>query len=188
MCYVCGRYPLWYIRLPLPPQVVFIPVAALLGAVAFSYLLVQCIRGWDYSSIRMKVVWIVLCSSWVFTAYISLSIVDPGYIDFTRGLRDWAHADVDSAAIRKWLSRVPSPENVRDIGEMEWPTAVKSLEPKYVRIEQNGDFRFLRLTWGGAWAHWGIVVSAEHRLDGFNPRRQYTLPVRTGLYAWHELQ
>jgi hypothetical protein len=111
------------------------------------------------------------------------------------GLRERVRSKADIQVVRDWLKTL-SKEDYADYGERlsseEWPKSLKAFNPHYVRVDldENGNPK-VRLTWGGALAHWGVEIGMEDMEippSDFSRWGEYRLPLERGVYVWHELQ
>lgn len=97
---------------------------------------------------------------------------------FLEGLRDWASESVSPAEVFEEYARL----NFKDglIDEAEWPESISALSPTYVLAVSDEE---VRLTWGGGFGHWGVVVrgTAENRESD---RHESVLRVAPTMYVW----
>jgi hypothetical protein len=83
---------------------------------------------------------------------------------FTYGFRDRITSKADIPAIRAWL-RTLDKEDFRfgqRLSNDEWPVSLRRLKPPsvYLCLDKN-DNPFVRITWGGGFFHWGMVIGME---------------------------
>lgn len=151
----------------------------------------------------------------VFIALFAISLVtpvktclaQPGYKPYTYGFRERIRSKADIDAIQAWLRTLNredcTGENIdilsdsflllsRWPGSIDWPRSLKAFNPHYVKLDldENGNPK-VRLTWGGAFAHWGVEIGTEDMEvppSDFSRLGEYRLPLEHGAYVWYELQ
>ncbi len=115
---------------------------------------------------------------------------------FMRGFKGYVRASVDVESTRQWLSTV---ELARYGGEaawasdrVEWPPWIKALEPGYVQVLPDESGRpMMRMSWGGPFGHWGLVVgdeAMETPPSDFSRYGEVRETIAPGVYVWYELQ
>jgi len=150
---------------------------------------------------------ILLITLYFLALFIPIQPYSPGYKPFTYGFRERMRSKADVEDIRDWL-RTLSKEDCTgrhiDIlpdffffkskwpDSIEWPKSLKVFNPHYVNLDldENGKPK-VRLTWGGPFAHWGVVIGMEDMEipeSDFSRYGEYRLPLQPGAYVWHELQ
>lgn len=124
---------------------------------------------------------------------------EPGYISDTNTFLQEMKDKADIPAIRAWLNSMPAKDSsYYCFAEgTEWqdcvPECIKILSPIYVDIEaENMDSKIVRITWGGGFGHWGLVVGPEDmetpESDLKPPHGEYRVPLEAGAYVFHEIQ
>lgn len=142
----------------------------------------------------------------VFTP-INIPVCQPGYKPFTYGFREQIKNNADIEDIRNWLETLQDEDCngetislFRDSGPLkshwpdsiEWPKSLKVFNPHYVKLDldENRNPK-VSLTWGGPFAHWGVVIGMEDMEippSDLSRYGEYRLPLEPGVYVWHELQ
>lgn len=130
-----------------------------------------------------------------------------GYKTFTYGFKQRIQMKTDIPTIQKWLKTVKK-EVSNDYtlnlpihfdamingwpDSIKWPECLTTFKTHYGNLELNdeGDAK-IRLTWGGAFSHWGFEVGPVNMKippSDFGQRGEYRLPLAPGAYAWYELK
>lgn len=152
---------------------------------------------------------IVFIASFVIsvTTPIETCLAQPGYKPYTYGFRERIRSKADIDAIQDWLRTLSredcTGENIDILSDsfpfksrwpdsIDWPKSLKAFNPHYVKVglDENGNPK-VRLTWGGALAHWGVEIGMEDMEippSDFSRWGEYRLPLERGVYVWYELQ
>lgn len=136
-------------------------------------------------------------------------IKPPGYKTYSKGFIKYVESNADIEAIRDWLGtlkpedcleyHIVSTSDVRrqeggpkELVKKAWPKIITPLDPGHVTLllDENNQ-PIVRLTWGGAFGHWGFVVGDEKMpTPGSDLSRygEYRQEIRKGVYIWYEIQ
>ena len=151
-----------------------------------------------------------------------VSLLPPPYEMYTRGFRRHVQLKTDVGAIQTWLSTLDpkdcqdQPLDMKVAPGLSYPNPPKSipspecvsrLRPRYSKLTRDDKGRpMIRLTWGGGFGHWGLVVgdkdmeipeTQERTGQEYGPPDrpqvvyapgEYRLPLAPGAYIWYELQ
>lgn len=125
--------------------------------------------------------------------FILFSASEPGYIAFTNEFAQQMEENADIAAIRAWVNGLPNrDDDVYFLDKSEWPECVKGLLPMHVGVSAyDNDGNMVRLTWGGGFGHWGLVVGPEIMetpKSDVSQYGEYRVPLEPGAYLFHEVQ
>lgn len=141
------------------------------------------------------------------------NILPPGYLTFTHRFHYRMEQRLDAEAIRDWLSSLDESAFDGELYDLLFsvnrktlpfslPYEVTVLDKKihYVRFYKKDGERYLRITWGGPYGHWGVVIGPEdmdipatvkpHLSEdsGVLQYGEYRVKLEDGVYVWHEIQ
>lgn len=214
--YFCGWYNPYlrfYVACFVFPMTITISILILLYTVIWTFRL---FINWKRYTQRKKFIKIIhICIPLVFIVSFFISVFtpinipvwQPGYKPFTYGFRARIRSKADIEDIRNWLETLKeedcNSETIdlfRDSGPLksqwpdsiEWPKSLKVFNPHYVNLglDKNGNSK-VSLTWGGVFAHWGVVIGMQDMEippSDLSRYGEYRLPLEPGVYVWHELQ
>ena len=172
-------------------------------------------KDWKKYKKRKKIIKLLqVCIPTVFIASFFISVFTPieiplwppGYKPFTYGFRARIKSKADIEDIRTWLETLKDEDcngetiNLFSSSEpfkshwpdsIEWPKSLKVFNPFHVNLDLDKKKNpKVRLTWGGVFDHWGVVIGMEdmeiHPSD-LSRYGEYRLPLEPGVYVWHEL-
>ena len=128
----------------------------------------------------------------------------PGYKPYTRGFHQRMQDRLNIEKIRDWLKTLD--EEVFD-GEyydliyqmngnvLPFPLpkeiTILSEDVHYLVFYKDDQGRCLRIEWGGAFGHWGVVIGPKEMevpSSDFSKYGEYRIKLENGAYVWHELQ
>jgi hypothetical protein len=211
--YFCGWYypnlRLHFACLIFPIVIIFIPLFT-------GFLTFKLYINWTKYTRKKKIIRLIhVCILLVFIlpflismfTPINIPVYLPGYKPFTYGFRERIKSKANIEDIRNWmktlkeenyngdvigLSREPNSLKMRWPDLIDWPESLKVFNPHYVNLglDENGNPR-VSLTWGGPFAHWGVVIGMENMKippSDLSRYGEYRLPLEPGVYVWHELQ
>jgi len=121
----------------------------------------------------------------------------PDIPPFMDGYRQYVIKHVDIDSLIDWLNNNKSDKF--HIEEPNWPDEIKSLYPNYVEIYK--DRSYMKVTCGGGFTHWGLVVDPENNIENFINKETdmnekvcyvrdiggYILKVQNCIYIWSEV-
>jgi hypothetical protein len=214
--YFCGWYNpylLFYVACFVFPIMITISILLLLYTVIWAFRL---FINWTKYTRRKKFIRIIhVCIPLVFIVSFFISVFTSidiplcqfGYKSFTYGFRERIKSKADIEDIRNWLGTLQEKkcngetiDLFRDSGPLKsywpdtikWPTSLKVFNPHYVNLGHDENKNpMVSLTWGGPFAHWGVVIGMENmKIPPSDLRRygEYRLPLEPGAYVWHKLQ
>ena len=193
--YLCGRLNLHMglVICMLYPAIGIFIIICFLGGV------IRLFRDWKKRNKKRKliivnqfVIPIVFVALFIIPFFIPVEsdLWPPGKA-FTYGFRDRIRSKADIVAIRAWLRTLDKEDydefSVRGPRD-EWPKSLKILNPEGVSIlaDENGNPQ-VRMIWGGAFFHWGVVIGMEDMAAPPSNISEWTecwLPVEAGVYVW----
>jgi hypothetical protein len=151
---------------------------------------------------RIKMQVLTLCVFLVFI-FFPFAYKRPSEEAFTDGFKIRMKKMADVESIREWLRTIDKDlctnEAVHVLGRdlnttnwpdsVNWPPSVTKFHPGYVclAIDQNDNPK-LELTWGGPFAHWGLVVGHETlETRPSDPANQISVrEISKGAYIWYD--
>ena len=127
----------------------------------------------------------------------------PGYKSYTKGFHQRMQKQLDIEGLRTWIGDLdqemfdgeyydllyqmnenvlpePIPKEIKNLGEYV----------HYLVFYKENEKRCLRIEWGGAFGHWGVVIGPKEMdvpPSDFGEFGQYRLKLEDGVYVWHEL-
>lgn len=195
---------------------VYLPLSVLL-LMFTTICTIRLFKNWKKYKKRKKIIkFLQVCIPTVFIASffvsfltpIETSLWQPGYKPFTYGFRERIRSKADIEAIRNLLRTLQN-ENYSSVSielsrdsdslkkqwpdSIEWPKSLTVFNPNYVNLvlDDNRNPK-VSLTWGGPFAHWGVVIGMEDMaIPPSDFRRgwgEYRLPLEPGAYVWHDLE
>ncbi|KPK74525.1 MAG: hypothetical protein AMJ79_13855 [Phycisphaerae bacterium SM23_30] len=121
----------------------------------------------------------------------------PSISPFMKGFKIGMGKNADIEEIREWLKTVDKPNDFLSFQLYpNLPEAIKKLKPRYVdtlKLEEKEGFK-VRLTWGGGFGHWGMVVGPEDmeipptEISAYDKSGEYRERLTDGAYIWYEVQ
>lgn len=211
--YFCGWYnPYLIFRV----ACCIFPVTSVLLLLFTAICTIRLFNNWTKYTQRKKIIrFIQVCIPTVCIASFFISVFTPiniplylpGYQPFTYGFRERIKNKADIEDIRNWLETLKEVDcNGETIGlyrdsgplkshwpeSIEWPKSLTVFNPHYVYLDldENRNPK-VSLTWGGPFAHWGVVIGMEDMEippSDLSRYGEYRLPLEPGVYVWHELQ
>jgi hypothetical protein len=213
--YFCGWY---YPNLRLHFACFTVPIMITISILLLLYTVVWTFRlfiNWTRYTQRKKFIKIVhVCIPLAFIVSSFISVFIPidipfqfGFKSFTYGFRERIKSRADIEDIRDWMKTLKEEDCNGDVislsrdpdslkrhwhDSIEWPKSLKVFSPNYViiNLDKNGNPK-VSLTWGGPFAHWGVVIGMEDMEippSDLSRYGEYRLPLEPGVYVWHELQ
>jgi hypothetical protein len=206
--YVCGLYNQMVIVFAMVFVAVFFFVPA---SLCLLVLALRMYASWPkhiQSKSRLRLLRISVIIGLV--AYLGLPFTlvrPPGYRTFTSGFKRHMEKKANIEAIRAWLSTL-SPAactgeyiDLYDSGSIgnpkwpdtiDWPESITCFDPHYAQLSLDSVGQpTIRLTWGGAFGHWGLVVgsdSMETPASDLSRWGEHRVQLCKGAYVWHEIQ
>ncbi|MHC4438640.1 MAG: hypothetical protein ACYS3S_14855 [Planctomycetota bacterium] len=194
---------------------IYLPLSVLLLIFTVIWTLRLFINWTKYTQRKKIIKFLQVCIPTVFIASFFVSFLtpietyfwQPGFKPFTYGFRERIRRKADIEDIRNWLRTLQN-ENYSSVSielsrdsdslkrqwpdSIEWPKSLKVFNPNYVNLnlDENGNPK-MSMTWGGVFAHWGVVIGMEDMEippSDLNRYGEYRLPLEPGAYVWHELQ
>lgn len=195
-----------------------VPITMAISILLLVYTIIWTFRlfiNWTRYTQRKKLIRLIhVCIPLVFIVSSFISVFIPidipfqfGYKSFTYGFRERIKSKADIKDIRNWLETLQEKEcNGEIIGlyrdsdpfkshwpdTIEWPESLKVFNPHYVKLDLDENKNpMVSLTWGGPFAHWGVVIGMEDMEippSDLSRYGEYRLPLKSGVYVWHELQ
>ena len=122
--------------------------------------------------------------------WLSVTFSQPGRVWVTKGVLERANNNTANiAAIRAWMHEVDI-TSLHDYGEIPpeaWPPCIKAFSPVGVHLAEDG--QAIVLNWGSGFGHWGLLIGPPTmELPPAFAEGCYVLPVKKGVFAWHDLQ
>jgi hypothetical protein len=183
-------------------------LAFLIFPLTFLFIAVLVVRSifWKRYFKSKKQLWLLIIAAVLCNPIFALicPIRPPGYKPFTAGFHQRMQNRLDVEKIRAWLGTLDSEifdgeyydllyemnGNVLPVPILEEINSL-SEHVHYLVFYTENKMPCLRIEWGGALGHWGVVVGPremEVPPSDFSDYGEYRLKLEEGVYIWHELQ
>jgi hypothetical protein len=155
----------WIFLVSLPFMMLYLP--------AWGLVFVLIVRGFIVNvkfGLKRLFFQILLVACSVYSFWLVPTMIETGYVVFTKGLLEAMKKEADIPAILTWLENLNLEANTGtnveksrwQLKEDEWPDEIRKLSPGYVIIKiSNKGKRYVRVMCGGPLTgRWGLLVGS----------------------------